>query len=315
MERREFMKAAIGAGALAAIPGLGSGCAHAPVRPDGSPETLPVEALMGQGARTMWVAAHPDDECFSGTLLARSHFHYRNPLFMFVMNHGDGGECCIEGGCHPDVATVRGGEMRQVAERYEAELHHLKLFNAPLPVESFPKRHEIYQRWTAVCDPVRLVATDMRRFKPDLVLTFEPTRGGTGHPEHQLASRIATAAIRMCADPAADLGPEAAGLAPHRVTRTYYLLNRYWPFVLAGRADPEPVTERWDALLPCPGAPGPGRCLDFMLHATKLHRTQANDMGAVRRFWGAFATMTMRQTDPFTEIVPPDEPAARGGMG
>ena len=291
--RRDFLKALVGAGILA--------CGHAPRRKDKT-TAMSVDAFLASGPRTMWVAAHPDDECFSGTLLARSRFYYGNALCMVVLTHGEGGECCLEEGCKPDLATVRGQEMAKVAERYGAELIHEHFFNAPLPVETFPMRHEIYARWVQQKDPVDTVAQAIRRFKPDLLLTFSPVVGATGHPEHQLASRVATAAVRAAAE----------GAEPHRVARTYYVLNRYWPYVLLGKADPGPVTEQFDATLPCPGA---GRCLDFMLEATRLHRTQARDMAAVRRFYGAFLTMNLRLTDPFREVYPPDEPAAHGGMG
>ncbi|RME19458.1 MAG: hypothetical protein D6806_18260, partial [Deltaproteobacteria bacterium] len=241
MDRRDFIRAiaAAGAGGLAA-------CRTVPVRPDGSPEPVPLDAYLAQGARVMWCAAHPDDECFPGGILARASIFYRNPLHLVVMTHGEGGECGLARGCNPDLATVRGQEMQKAAEIYRASLDHEHFFNAPLPVESFPPRHEIWRRWKAYKDPVLFVARAIRRFRPDLLITFHPDWGATGHPEHQLASRCATTAVRMAADPKVDID----GLGPHRVGRTYYILNRVCLFVLLGRADPGPVTETFDATLP-----------------------------------------------------------------
>ena len=45
------------------------------------------------------------------------------------------------------MKTVRGEEMKEVARLYGARLQHEYYYNAPLPVESFPPRHEIAQKW------------------------------------------------------------------------------------------------------------------------------------------------------------------------
>lgn len=297
MLRRDFCK--LSAGLVAA--GAGAGCRTVPVRPDGSPEPVPIDAFLARGARVMWCAAHPDDECFPGGILARAGIFYKNPLHLVVLTRGEGGECGLAGGCRPDLAAVRSREMRRAAEIYHASLAHESFFNAPLPVSSFPKRPEIYRRWLEHKDPVRVVARNIRSFKPDLLLTFHPDWGATGHPEHQLASRCATTAVRL----AADAGQDIDGLPAHRVERTYYLLNRVWLFVLIGRADPGPVTETFDATLPA----SPDRCcVDYMIHATHAHRTQHRDMGHVRANRWAFKELDLRQVDPFSEFHDPAEP-------
>jgi LmbE family N-acetylglucosaminyl deacetylase len=301
MNRRDFIRAALAAGAAAGLGSAGSGCAVIPIRPDGSPETRPIDAFLAEGARVMWCAPHPDDECFSGGILARASIYHGNPLYFMIMTHGDGGECGLSRGCEPDVATVRGAEMREAARIYRGTLQHERFFNAPLPVSSFPKRHEIYAIWKKHKDPVQVIARAMRRFRPDLVLTFHPDWGATGHPEHQLTSRCATAAVRMAADSSVPID----GLAPHRVERVYYMLNRVNLLILLGRADPGPVTETFDATLPARFGMS---CVDFMAHATHAHRTQHNDMGTVRSNQSLFAELDLRQVDPFTEVSDPAEP-------
>ncbi|MBI5477788.1 MAG: PIG-L family deacetylase [Deltaproteobacteria bacterium] len=305
MNRREFLRAsAAGGGALIGTALLGpaaAGCGGAPPRPAGPPPPPPVDAFLAKGARVMWIAAHPDDECFPGALLARASIHHGNPLYMLILTHGDGGECCLKEGCKPDLATVRGQEMRAVAERYRATLQHERFWNAPLPVESFPKRHQIFDIWRKQRDPVQVVARAVRKFRPDLVLTFSPVVGATGHPEHQLTSRVATAGIRQAAR-ASCVGP----LPPHHVARTYYVLNKFWVYRLLGRADPGHVTERFDATLPCTRSVS---CLSFMTEATKLHRTQDNDMSTVRSLRSAFARVNLRWIDPYQVINQPTEPA------
>ena len=306
MNRRGFLEASVtGAGALLGAALLGPavpGCGGAPPRPAGPPPPPPVDALLAKGARVMWIAAHPDDESWCGTLLARASIHYGNPLSMLVLTRGDGGECCLKEGCKPDLATVRGQEMRAVAARYRAALQHERFWSAPLPVESFPKRHKIFDLWRRQRDPVEVVARAVRKFRPDLVLTFDPDVGATGHPEHQLASRVATAGIRLAAR--ADLRLDA--LRPHHVARTYYVVNRIWLYRLIGRADPGHVSERFDATLPCTRTMS---CLRFMTEATRLHRTQDNDMSMVRNFRSLFSRVNLRWIDPYQVTKEPSEPA------
>ncbi|HOX46172.1 MAG TPA: PIG-L family deacetylase [Myxococcota bacterium] len=272
----------------------------APVKPDGSPEDVPVDAYLARGARVMWIAPHPDDELFPGPLLARAALVHGNPVYLLVLTHGDGGECGLSRGCEPDLATVRGEELKRAAAFYKAELQHERFWNAPLPVSSFPAREEIWRRWQAQGDPVKVVAEAVRRYRPDLVLTFDPHRGATGHPEHQLAARVATRGLRMAADPGADVPGE-----PHRVGRVYQLINRYWVFVMFNLADPPPATEEWDTTQDCGGQ----RCLDVMLRAIQEHRTQHNDMTTVAEHQGAFERLRLRQIDPYTQDLDPAEPA------
>jgi LmbE family N-acetylglucosaminyl deacetylase len=280
---------------------VSAGCAVVPVRPDGSAEKVPLDEFLRHGARTLWIAAHPDDELFAGALLARSSIFYGNPLYFLVLTHGEGGECGLSGGCGSDLGALRGQELKQAAAYYRAQLQHERFFNAPLPVSSFPKRHELLSIWNRQGDPLGIVVAAIRRFRPDLVLTFDPDRGATGHPEHQLASRLATAAIRRAADRHMTVG----NLRPHRVGRVYYVLHRYWLLRVAGQGDPGPVTEEWDARHRC--APD-ATCLEFMLRGTGYHRSQIPDMRMVQRYRSAFQTIRLRQVDPFQESKDPGEP-------
>jgi len=66
----------------------------------------------------------------------------------------------------------------------------------------------------------RLVA-EIRRFRPQVVLTFEP--GGLyGHPDHIAISRHATVAFRMAADPTAFPAQLGNGVGPHQSQRLFY---------------------------------------------------------------------------------------------
>jgi len=297
MRRRNFLKLA-GFSALA----WAGGCVSGPAARK-SAGFAPLDEYLAAGARVMWCAPHPDDECFSGGILARASIYYGNPLHLLVLTHGEGGECGLRGGCTPDLATVRGEEMKRAAEIYRASLEHESFFNAPLPVESFPPRPEIYRRWRQYKDPIKVIAASLRRFRPQVLLTFHPAWGATGHPEHQLAARCAVAAVRV----AADAGENIEGLQAHRVERVYFLVNRVWLLVLLGRADPGPVSEVFDATRPAGGGLS---CVDFMCRATLAHRTQHRDMSQVRSNRWAFSRLSLRLVDPFAESFPPEEPPA-----
>lgn len=306
MDRRDLLKATLGGAAGASMLSAGlPGCAGTQLVREGA---TPIDELLEGGARVLWVAAHPDDESLAGPILAKAGPRLGNPVHFFILTHGDGGECCLPEGCHPDLASVRGEEMKEVAKLYGATLEHDRYWNAPLPVESFPKRHEIAKRWVEENgDPTPKIAKTIRSFTPRIVLTFAPVRGFTGHPEHQLASRFAMAAVRMAASAEADLPPPA-----HRVAASYFCLNRYWIGRLLGSADPLPFTETFDACQPCAGD---RTCIEVASEFTRPHRTQENDMGTVRKLYHFLRYSYLHRTDPFTEIYDPFEEAARGGMG
>ena len=279
-------------------------CAGPQVKKE-APMTL--DELIDAGAGVMWVGAHPDDESLVGSIFAKAGPKLGNPLYFLVLTHGDGGECCLPEGCHPDVKTVRGEEMKEVARLYKAKLQHEYYYNAPLPVESFPPRHEIAKMWQEKGDPTLKIARAIRDFKPAVLITFDPDHGFTGHPEHQLTARFATQAVRLAADP--DL--KIDGPPPFRVKNTYYALNRYWPFVLMGAADPGPYSETFDAKQECVDGM---MCREVMAEYTRPHRTQDRDMGTVRKVKWMIDEVFLYRVDPWTESKDPFEPVEHGGM-
>ena len=297
----DFLKVS---GIAALVTVMFMGCAGPRVKRE-APMTL--EALIDGGARIMWVGAHPDDESLVGSIFAKAGATLNNPVFFFVLNHGDGGECNLPEGCRPDVKTVRGEEMKNVAQLYHARLQIESYYNAPLPVESFPPRHEIARMWMDQEDPALKIVRAIREFKPAVLITFDPDHGFTGHPEHQLASRFATQAVRMAADP----GITIDHLPPFRVKNTYYAINRYWAFVMIGKADPGPYSETFDAQQACVGGE---KCRDVMAEFTRPHRTQDRDMGNVRKFKWMIDKVYLYRVDPWTEVKDPFEQVAHGGM-
>ncbi len=69
------------------------------------------------------------------------------------------------------------------------------------------------------------IAGHLRRVRPDVVVTFGPD-GAYGHPDHVAISQLTAAAIVAAADPAFAAGTDLADLAPHAVSKLYYIA---WP--------------------------------------------------------------------------------------
>ena len=264
-----------------------------------------LDALLDAGARVMWVGAHPDDESFPGPVLAKAGVGDGNSLLLVVLTRGEGGGCARKEGCLPDLGTVRGAELKEVARLYHATLLPLDFPNAPIPPhgELFPPREVVARDWLRRGDPALAIAAAIREFKPDVLITFAPVRGATTHPEHQLASRFATAAVRLAAGETPDLPG-----APFRVGRTYYVLAKNWLYRLLRIDDPFDPTEAFDARQKCTAA---ARCNALAAEFTRPHRSQGRDMAAMRFVTRLTRKVYLRRADPFTEIADPLEEEER----
>lgn len=267
----------------------------------------PLDRLLDSPRRVMWVAAHPDDEGFSGPILAKAGIKSGGELYYLVLTDAAGGECCIPGGCVPDLATVRDAEIASSAKLYGATLQHEMFWNAPLPGSSFPPRHVIAERWRERADPTLVIAKAIREFRPEIILTLGPRRGGSGHPEHQLSARFTMAAVRLAATDAPGLPGK-----PHRVEHFYFVLNKLWLARWLGAEDPESVNETFDLHQPCLEGMS---CREVAMQITRVHQSQANDMKGMRYVLKQLDVLSLHRVDPFTEILDPYEPVAGGGMG
>lgn len=244
--------------------------------------------------RVLWVCAHPDDEFLTGALLVRARLFHGCAVHIVVMTSGEGGSNAIDA---DDLPATRRAEMNAVAEQIGATVEIHSFYNAPLPVSSFPARHELYAKWQDEGDPEGTIREAITRFEPDLILTFEPTYGATDHPEHQLTSRLTTAAVQLA-------GSEA---------EVFYALRRHWLFRLMKQADPGPVDEWFDGNLP----PAPadvdhgaftarGTSQAYLVELTRLHATQAADLEPFRKFSSLFQRLGLRQADPASAPRPAD---------
>lgn len=169
--------------------------------------------------RLMAVLAHPDDESLGvGGTLAKYAADGAD-VFLVTATRGEGGR--FRG--HP-----RGDERHPGPEALagirEAELMAAATALGIRHVSLFDYRD---QHLDHVDPPAAIgrIATQMRRFRPDVVVTFGPD-GAYGHPDHIAISQFTTAAIVAAANPALAAGDAGEEPSPHSVAKLYYLA---WP--------------------------------------------------------------------------------------
>lgn len=160
--------------------------------------------------RLMTIFAHPDDETFgvAGTMaraVAQGH-----PVAIVSATRGEAGEIA-----HPRLATrenlgqVREQELRSAAAAIGVEdVTFLDYIDGRLPEAN-------------VGEAVGRIVAQIRRFRPDVVVTF-PANGGYGHVDHVAIHHLTLAAIQAAADASRYPEQVARGLAPHRVRKVYY---------------------------------------------------------------------------------------------
>ena len=174
---------------------------------------------MSSNRRLMAVLAHPDDESLGvGGTLAK-YASEGVDVCLVTATRGDAGRFrgyrSGEDG-HPGPAAV--GSIREGELRAAAAVLGLR------DVSVLGHRDAQLDR----ADPrevVGQIVTDIRRFRPDVVVTFGPD-GAYGHPDHIAISQFTTAAMVAAAD-ASFLAEGAAGVAPpHSVSKLYYIA---WP--------------------------------------------------------------------------------------
>src|SRR5262249_909061 len=169
--------------------------------------------------RLMAVLAHPDDESLGmGGTLAK-YASEGVEVFLLTATRGEGGRFRgrrpgePEHPGRPALAAVREAELRAAAAALG--LRDVTLLDyADQHLDRADPR-----------EAAGRIATELRRIRPDVVLTFGPD-GAYGHPDHIAISQFTTAAIVAAANPAFGCEGVVEPLPPHAVAKLYYLA---WP--------------------------------------------------------------------------------------
>jgi len=202
--------------------------------------------------RLMCITAHPDDEAggFGGSL---SLYRERGVETCVVcLTPGQAGT--HRGGTHSDEELAA---MRR--KEFAASCDILKI-SRPVILD-YPDgqlHHQEVQQ--VVADLTRHV----REFQPQVVITFGPEGGVTGHRDHSMASVFGTLAFHWAGRATRQPGGSDTGPQPHRTQKLYYATA---DFVLPDR---EPVTSP-----PITAIIEIGDYLETKINAFKAHTSQA----------------------------------------
>lgn len=167
--------------------------------------------------RLLGVLAHPDDETLGlGGVFAR-YSDEGVETHLVTATRGEGGRFrgVKDGSGHPGrekLAAIREEELRAAASILGIRSITL-LGYADGRLDEAPPREAIAR-----------IATEIRRIRPHVVLTFPPD-GGYGHPDHIAICQFTTAAVVAAASRA-----DSRSDASHAVSKLYYFVSSQAPW-------------------------------------------------------------------------------------
>lgn len=183
----------------------------------GPPRAQTADLGLPDGGAVLWVGAHPDDALWAAPLLQAWCLEAQARCTFLVMTRGEAGACRLDGGCAPDLVTVRAAELKASAERFRATVVQLALPNRTNTTVTLANT-----AWSAAgggqAALINAVATVIQRGAFDRVLTFDPRHGSNCEPEHQLTGALVLTAAEAIAYPTSQLwllgSAEQVSLAP-----------------------------------------------------------------------------------------------------
>jgi len=202
--------------------------------------------------RLMCITAHPDDEAssFGGSL----RLCHDRGIESFVVCLTPGNAASHRGGAASDQELAA---MRR--KEFAAACEILKVSRGI--VLDYPDgqlhRQDLYK---AVCD----LTLHVRRFRPQVMLTFGPDGSVTGHTDHSMASIFATLAFHWAGRSNRYPDQLAGEISPHRIQKLYYSTAN---FTLPNR---QPIS-----LPPATAVIEIGDYLETKIAAFKAHTSQA----------------------------------------
>ena len=167
----------------------------------------------------MAVLAHPDDESLGvGGTLAK-YASEGVDVFLLTATRGDGGRYRghrQDDRRHPGPAAL--GSIRETELRAAASVLGVREV-------SLLDYHDQHLDRAKPRDAIADIVGHLRRIRPDVVVTFGPD-GAYGHPDHIAISQFTTAATVAAADPSFAIDGAGPTLAPHSISKLYYMA---WP--------------------------------------------------------------------------------------
>src|SRR6476620_10029744 len=140
----------------------------------------------------MCVAAHPDDE--DGTTLTVLRRKYGVHTVSLFSTYGEGGQNAVGPQLYEELGVIRARETMAAAEVQGSEPHFLGLRDF-----GFSKSAEETFRAWGEKEALRRMVFQIRRLRPDAIITNHDTTSGHGH--HQATGRLILQAFDAAADP------------------------------------------------------------------------------------------------------------------
>ena len=160
--------------------------------------------------KLMCVLAHPDDESLGNGGVLAKYAAEGVETYLVTATRGQRGWAGSESD-YPGLAVL--GKRREAELLAAAEVLGIRRVEFLDYIDG-----DLDQALPA--EAVAKIVGHLRRVKPDVVVTFGPD-GAYGHPDHIAICQLTTAAIVEAASPDA---PSHRDLAPHRVSKLYYMV-------------------------------------------------------------------------------------------
>jgi LmbE family N-acetylglucosaminyl deacetylase len=163
------------------------------------------------GLKLMCVTAHPDDECygFGGALALAADRGIET--YVVCLTDGQAATNRGDAGTAEALGKMRCEEFRRSCEVLGVTQHELMDY------------HDGRLEFVEFSLAAKRMVERMRRFRPDVVITFGGDGGQNTHADHMVASMLTTAAFHWAGQ--AKRYPDAG--SPHQAKRLYYVTANF----------------------------------------------------------------------------------------
>jgi LmbE family N-acetylglucosaminyl deacetylase len=166
----------------------------------------------------MFIGAHPDDEAGGLAVYGQWGEQYGLRTGVITVTRGEGGGNAVGPEEGPALGLLREDEERRAVGKVEVRnIYNLDDVDFYYTV-SGPLTEEVWGRRGTLEKVVRV----LRRTRPDVIVTMDPSPTPGNHGHHQIAARLAVEAFDLAADPSEfpdQISKE--GLEPWRVKRIF----------------------------------------------------------------------------------------------
>lgn len=187
---------------------------------------------LGNSARVLYLAAHPDDENTSMISYLANERKYQTAYLS--LTRGDGGQNLIGTELGAQLGILRTQELMQ-ARRIDGGK---QFFSRALDFGYSKTAEETYQQWgkeLILSDVVQII----RKFRPDIIITRFPPDSRGGHGHHTASAQLAMEAFDLAADPKA-FPEQLENFKPWQVKRIFWNHSYWWEPKIDSLADSDP---------------------------------------------------------------------------